>query len=227
MASVREPAASGLAAGVLTGALWCLPAALRAHADAVGWLALWGSAALLMGPLLVSVRPLASEPRRSVGSMFALLLAAGPLAQLAAMLETKTHHRPLGGATFAIIAAGIVCGCLVAMQRLERQSRALRLMGRIAAAASGGVALMWIIPAFGEASVQAAAVDVVLAILLVLFAARAPVPLGAVAVRLAPWGWAVVVAAGLGAMGVAGGSDLVAAAPAVAGVGQWVVSGLL
>ncbi|MCC6646268.1 MAG: hypothetical protein IT374_11940 [Polyangiaceae bacterium] len=40
------------------------------------------------------------------------LLALPPLALLGATLKTHTHHRALGGATFAVLAVGVVAGAL-------------------------------------------------------------------------------------------------------------------
>jgi hypothetical protein len=53
-----------------------------------------------------------------------LALAAAPLSLLAEGLKQGTHHRPLGAATFAVLALAMIAGTILAAWRLLRFSAA-------------------------------------------------------------------------------------------------------
>jgi hypothetical protein len=87
--------------------LAAIPAALR-HAPALlVWLALSGSTAVVLGPLLASLRQLRPVRRGLLAIALGIGLAAWPTAFLLSLLKSTTHHRPLGAVTFAF-AAGFV-----------------------------------------------------------------------------------------------------------------------
>lgn len=111
-AAWREAALFGLPAGALLA--W--PVALRTAGSAslsfLVWLAATGLLSLAIAfctGLLRVGRPLPS----SVAIVpYGLLFAAGPLMFLARAIYVNTHHRPLGAATFAVLALGVVLFCM-------------------------------------------------------------------------------------------------------------------
>ena len=111
-----------IAAGLAT-----LPAAWRASGQAswvLVWVGAWGLAAWLVGVLAYSWRTLL----RSGRSPRALLVAVGistPLIILfAGLLHRVTHHRPLGAATFSVLAGLIFLLTLALVARLLQFSQA-------------------------------------------------------------------------------------------------------
>jgi len=112
---------AALALGTAAAALAAMPDVRRVAegvaSPGVAWLALAGSTALFLGPLLVLVR---AAPARSQGFRAALvgaLLAVVPVALLGQSLKVSTHHRPLGAATFGVLAlALIVAGVFVGVR---------------------------------------------------------------------------------------------------------------
>ncbi len=114
---------AGLLMGSLGAALAVVPAALRvSQAGAtfvVAWLVLWGSAALLVSPFagaLRLARPLSPGLRALLGGA---LLAAAPLMVFARVLKVSTHHRPLGGVTFTLVALCLLLVFVACAGRLE------------------------------------------------------------------------------------------------------------
>lgn len=100
----------GLLLGTACALVWAIPAASRVGSSggALAYMALAGSGALIAGPLVASarsLRPLSSRVRWTIAGLFA---AAGPLTLLGTVLKDRTHHRPLGGVTFACIALGLL-----------------------------------------------------------------------------------------------------------------------
>jgi len=109
----RAPAAPVLALGVAFSVLAALPAVVRVASD--GHVAL--SALALSGSVSVLVAPTGLWLRRAEEGRFAPVdralacgigLASLPLALFASVLKSTTHHRPLGGATFAVVALGLL-----------------------------------------------------------------------------------------------------------------------
>jgi hypothetical protein len=165
---------------------------------------LWGSAALLSGPLAAGVRlarPLTSATR----AVLCIALAIGPLALIGQILKASTHHRPLGAVTFAIVALIAVLGTLavggrlanVALMSEEAQARTwARAVLGIFAAAAGLTALRLVARLFAaSSSSQYGAVDAALLALSVAVGAWLPVPAGARRMlRVAgPAGWIAIV----------------------------------
>ena len=119
-AAWREAALFGLPAG----AVLALPVALRSggpfYAGFAVWLAafgLLGLATSLSAGLLRSGRPLPS----SVAFVpLGLVVACGPLAFLGKLLHSTTHHRPLGAATYSVLALGITLGSMALAARTRR-----------------------------------------------------------------------------------------------------------
>jgi hypothetical protein len=106
----------------MAAAVTALPAVPRVvELDANGVLvffALCGGTALVLGPLLVCVSALGGEARRGRPAFLGLAIAAAPLALLAEGLKQSTHHRPLGAATFAVLALATIAGAVLAAWRL-------------------------------------------------------------------------------------------------------------
>ncbi len=101
---------SAFLAGLLAAVLAAWPAALRfePHLFWQAFVVLLAGAALIMAPLSVALAS-AGPPSLFTRSLtVGALLSAVPLLPFAAMLKTSTHHRPLGGVTFAVVSAASV-----------------------------------------------------------------------------------------------------------------------
>ncbi len=114
-----EPSAAvGLALGAALCAVAVVPAALRSGAFVTAWLVLLGSAALPVGLFAAALRNLGVRSRAVGTVLLALALSSAPLEVLARVLKATTHHRPLGGVTFAIIALFVLFGAAAVAARL-------------------------------------------------------------------------------------------------------------
>jgi hypothetical protein len=102
----------GLLFGLPGGGVLALPVALRAGGDfaqmGLVWVAALGLYGMLLGVLAAALRIARPLPRRTPALLVGLGFALGPLAEFGTLLVKQTHHRPLGAATFAIIAAIVV-----------------------------------------------------------------------------------------------------------------------
>jgi hypothetical protein len=127
VSSPRLAFATGLCVAVAGTAVACVPAALRTASEGVSfvtaWLVLWGSTALLLAPAAAAIRIARPLSRAALALPAALLCAAPLLIVFARVLKVATHHRPLGAATFAVIAAGVVLGTYAATARLASGER--------------------------------------------------------------------------------------------------------
>ncbi len=163
----QEGAAGALATATLFALLIAIPAALRASGSsrALVWLALAGSAAILCGTLAASIRTLRGQSHvlKTLGLAFALCLPA--LAIFGRILKTATHHRALGGVTFAVVGAFVLIGALLVSNRAWRwaddsRGKSLLLMG------AGGLGLLagvrFCLPLVSQPGVRMAALDGVL-----------------------------------------------------------------
>jgi hypothetical protein len=109
-------AAPGLALALACSVLASLPAAVRTlpHSGALALLALGGAASLVVVPVGLWIRR--ARAGGWSGSDRALLLGAAlsslPLALFGGVLKSTTHHRPLGGATFAVATLCLLAICL-------------------------------------------------------------------------------------------------------------------
>jgi hypothetical protein len=114
-------AALGLAA--LASGLAVLPALLRTddvESTLRVWVALAGGSALVLGPVVLLVAVTIDKPQRLLAPLSGVALSAAPLALLAIALKTQTHHRPLGAATFAVMAFVVVSLCVVVAVRIAQ-----------------------------------------------------------------------------------------------------------
>jgi hypothetical protein len=102
----------GLLFGLPGGGLLALPVALRVaggfHQAALVWFAALGLYGMLLGVVAAALRVSRPLPRRTPALLLGLGFAFGPLAQFGALLAKHTHHRPLGAATYAVIAGTVI-----------------------------------------------------------------------------------------------------------------------
>jgi len=102
---------AGFLSGLIAAVLAALPAAFRFEPSLVvqAFVVCLAGCALVMAPLsaaLASSGPSKLRTALTVG----VLLAAVPLLPFATLLKTTTHHRPLGGVTFAVIGGLAIVG---------------------------------------------------------------------------------------------------------------------
>ncbi|HEX6764860.1 MAG TPA: hypothetical protein VF103_05265 [Polyangiaceae bacterium] len=226
-----------LALGTLAAVVTALPAVPRVTAAGVSgplvFLALAGGSALVLGPVLVLAGALQPSPGQRA-SLVGLALSAMPLSVLAEFLKRGTHHRPLGAATFAVLALGMVLVCVgVALRALSfaesgdtTAKRAVRVVALVVALASVG----WVVVrAFGSATLVP---DVLDGLRAVATATMGHLLLRAWRVRLegidAKWWtrlavptWVAFVVAGIAALHGAVGSAVEASAPVLGGPLAW------
>jgi hypothetical protein len=107
-------AAPALALVLLGSLLAVVPALARGAGGAVEAVALAGSVSLIVVPVGLWIRR-ARDAGMPVGERALLLgaaLSALPLALFGGVLKSTTHHRPLGGATFAVAALLALAACI-------------------------------------------------------------------------------------------------------------------
>ncbi len=142
---------AGFLSGLIAAALAALPAALRFESNLV-WQAFavcMAGCALVMAPLSAALAGAARASKFRIALTLGVLLAALPLLPFATLLKTSTHHRPLGGVTFAVIAGlligglSLICGQFVTWAGVQstRRATAARLL-LVALAALGTAALL-------------------------------------------------------------------------------------
>jgi hypothetical protein len=215
--SPKNVLAVGLALGLVSATLTALPAAIRVSAAGASlpasWLLLSGATALILGPFVASLRWLRmTTPRLGEVrvSFFALLVALAPLVLFGLMLKEGTHHRPLGGATFAVVAAVVIALSIACLRRLliwfHAEEPAVRFLGRGLFALSVGVGaslavLLVLRLGLTPSPLQAGALDGLRALGLGAIAAYVPLPpalsRGVTRFGLPIWAGVVMVAAGL------------------------------
>ncbi|HEX4338259.1 MAG TPA: hypothetical protein VH062_20280 [Polyangiaceae bacterium] len=164
--------------------------------------ALLGSASLLLGVAIVAARRAWPPGDGLRAVVLGALVASFPLAFVAATLERVTHHRALGGVTFAFVALVVVAGSSAVAWRLLRAARDGARVARAAllaaaVASSGAVVLALVLHAgvVSSSSLGAGVVDAAIGVVLLVSAlavvrrvALGPSRVGAVA-------WVCVVAA--------------------------------
>lgn len=117
--ALRPPVSVGLGLGTIFAALAVVPAALRSPAGAAAaWVVLFGVVALVVGPAAAALRVSSPLSRSAWSVPLALALSLAPLALFARILIVATHHRPLGAATFAVMAAILISGAVAVTARL-------------------------------------------------------------------------------------------------------------
>ncbi|MET0793021.1 MAG: hypothetical protein ABW061_15980 [Polyangiaceae bacterium] len=200
---------AGFLAGLVAAALAALPAALRFESGLV-WQAFaicMAGCALVMAPLSAALASARSATRFRSALTVGVLLAAVPLLPFAGVLKTATHHRPLGGVTFAVLAAlliaglSLVCGRLVTWAGEQRPLSSAARVALIALAALGTAALLLGVlhGLKGGSAYQTGFFDALRVLGLATLAARVPLP-NALLKRLRGVGlaaWIAVVTVGL------------------------------
>jgi hypothetical protein len=140
-----------------------------------------------MAPLSAALAGSAQTSRFRQALTVGVLLAGLPLLPFAALLKTSTHHRPLGGVTFAVLAGLLVVGLSLVGARLitwagaqRTQLRALARFGIVALAALGAAAiLLGLMQGLkGGNGFRTGIFDALRALGLATLAARIPVPEG-------------------------------------------------
>jgi hypothetical protein len=221
-----RPLGPTLGSGLLFATLGCfviaLPAALRSSASLVmAWLVLASSTALVLAPAAALLRVARPFPRQAWSVPLGFLLALPPLIVFARILKVGTHHRPLGGATFAIVALGVVLGAIaLAARALSWEKPILRklviALAGLLALASVALALPVLTP-----PLRGHVLDAVLAFALLGVVAFVKLPEPKTTVLAGPIVWVVV-----GLIGISLGSPELRAlladrAPVLAGVTAW------
>lgn len=112
------------ALGVALSACAALPAAARVGGEGVAfgaaWLALSGSTAFVIGPCLFLADRLGAIAFRGVRpALLGVCWAVFPLALLASVLKLETNHRPLGAATYSVIALFVLVAAVFVAARIE------------------------------------------------------------------------------------------------------------
>lgn len=132
-----------LLSATLVASLVGLVPALGAGGSGSVWLLGAASAALLLGPATLGVTTTSSSHKPGFWLGAGLVLTLTPLTILGGLLKTSTHHRPLGAATFAVIACIFAVGCVAFCWRagtLAESSRPSR--GRLIRSVVGSAALL-------------------------------------------------------------------------------------
>jgi hypothetical protein len=125
---------AALALGALAAAVATLPAVKRVasgveHPGLV-WLGLAGGTALVLGPALALLRAIPRISTAARAALLGVIVSAVPLAWLGTLLKTGTNHRPLGAATYGMLALAVIGFAVLAAYRLlawvERDATPLR-----------------------------------------------------------------------------------------------------
>lgn len=174
--SPLQEIAVGLLFGVVGAGVAAIPGALRSGVAFAGaWLALWGSAALLMAPAAAALRVARPLAPLTLAVPAGLVFAAAPLIVFARVLKTATHHRPLGAATFAVIAALVALGAIAIAARwivAARDKSVVRSALYGALALCGALTAVLALPLVSVAA--GSVLDAVLAVVLAAAAAWLP-----------------------------------------------------
>ncbi|HEX6274279.1 MAG TPA: hypothetical protein VFZ53_14660 [Polyangiaceae bacterium] len=139
---------AALGVGALASVIAALPALPRVTAEGtsalVALVLLSGGTALVLGPALVLAAAPRGESQGLRAALYGFALAAAPLAVLANALKSGTNHRPLGAATYAVLALVMILLSVLLAWRLLRfahagstiPSRAVRVLLTVGALAS-------------------------------------------------------------------------------------------
>jgi hypothetical protein len=171
-----------------------------------------GGLALLFTPMAAAAGALrCQEPdearsRLATALALAAALALPPLAIVGAALKAVTHHRGLGGVTFAALGLAIVVGALVVGRRLAGWASLRPGVAPWARRFAVGVAVLAALAAVAGAGwLRSGRLDVVLLLLAPVLGARAPLIRALWVGRLS---WAVTAVCALLALGLALGQPL-------------------
>lgn len=142
--SARSLFGPALLAATLASALIGVVGALSTSGSPFSsWLIAAASAALLLGPATLGISSEGAWRKPAFWLACGLGLSLGPLTVFGGLLKTATHHRPLGAATFAVIACALVVGSVLVCWRagvLVERAEATR--GRLIRSVVGAVALL-------------------------------------------------------------------------------------
>lgn len=140
------------ALGVVLSACAALPAAGRVAGEGVAfgaaWLALSGSTAFVLGPSLFLAGRLGAVAFLGVRpALLGACWAVFPLSLFGSVLKLETNHRPLGAATYSVIALFVLVAAVFVAARIEDAAERdrdgigvkLRLGGLVVAVLSAGV----------------------------------------------------------------------------------------
>jgi hypothetical protein len=197
-----EPArssSSDLTSTLLAAFAWAAVDTARTHHElpvVSVFVALFGSASLVLGMLVVATRralPLGAVARAFVSGA---LIAALPLTLIAAVLQKTTHHRALGGVTFAFVALFVSFACVACARRLSELGRGALLVVATLSSAGALIALALGLRAVTAAPFVAVVLDAVLGVASCALAlSLRRLPRGVL--RFATMAWAGVVAVGI------------------------------
>ncbi|HKO46695.1 MAG TPA: hypothetical protein VJV79_03180 [Polyangiaceae bacterium] len=173
--------------GLIAAALAALPAALRFESGLV-WQAFavcMAGCALVMAPLSAALAAATTASRMRSALTVGILLATLPLLPFATLLKTTTHHRPLGGVTFAVIAGLLIIGLSLVCSRFvtwagvqpPRQSAFARLSLLVLAALGTAALLLGLVQGLtGGSAYQTGFYDALRVLGLTTLAARVRFP---------------------------------------------------
>jgi hypothetical protein len=175
--------------GLLAAALAAWPAALRFESG-LAWqafLVLMAGSALVMAPLSAALAAAGPPGRFTRALTMGALLSALPLLPFAAVLKTSTHHRPLGGATFAVVSSFVISGLALVSGRLitwaGEQRSAKRTLARsaivgLSALGAAAVLLALVQGLKGDSTFRTGFFDALRVLGLATLAAWLPLPAG-------------------------------------------------
>lgn len=111
---------AGFLSGLIAAVLAALPAALRFESGLAlqALIVCTAGCALIMAPLSAALASAPNASKFRTALTVGVLLAALPLLPFATLLKTTTHHRPLGGVTFAVVAGLLIIGLSLVCARL-------------------------------------------------------------------------------------------------------------
>jgi hypothetical protein len=198
-----EPASGALALGLLCAAPATLPALARLTTGQVGLgaLVLWGSMSLVIAPLALWLRRStgAGLPRADLALLAGTALSALPLALCGGVLKSTTHHRPLGGATFAVASLCVLALGIGLAFRVLRSSAAVWSLWQKLFLLGCGLSLLSVLALGGARMARPNLVDCVALFSAAGVAGRVKLP--AALGRLPLWpvllGWLVLVSTAL------------------------------
>jgi hypothetical protein len=128
--SERSPSGAASGAAIAFGLVCAVPAAAPALARVFTAGHVVGAAVALVGATSLTVVPVgvwlrrareAALPRADRALLSGAALSALPLALFGGVLKSTTHHRPLGGATFAVAALCVLALCIGLSFRVWRE----------------------------------------------------------------------------------------------------------
>ena len=140
---------AGFLSGLIAAVLAALPAAFRFETSVAvqAFLVCLAGCALVMAPLSAALASASNANKLRTALTVGVLLASLPLLPFATLLKATTHHRPLGGVTFAVIGGlviiglSLICARFVTWAGVQGSGRFARV-ALVAFAALGTVALL-------------------------------------------------------------------------------------